>query len=78
MKRTAAAAAMLALALSACGEIDQSKTSATVDRGDQPSYQSAATPNMAKGFAPGSKDAWNKQVRERGQLQNEYNRISAR
>lgn len=79
MKRGAAVAAMLALALSACGEIDQSKTGASVERGDDAAFKGApGSMNVAKGWTPGSKDAWNKQVRERGQLQNEYNRVSAR
>jgi hypothetical protein len=27
---------------------------------------------MAKGWTPGTREAWDRQVRERGQLQNEY------
>jgi hypothetical protein len=72
MRRLAAMAALLALA--ACGEIDQSKAGAAVDRGDIPAYKGAANANVAKGWAPGDQTAWNKQIRERGQLQNEYNR----
>ena len=64
------------LLLAACGEVDQSKQGAAVNRGDEPAYKGARTAQVAKGWTPGDKGAWDKQVRERGQLQNEYNRTN--
>ena len=70
MKAIVIAAA--ALLLSACGDVDQSMTGTKVSRGDDPAYKGAHNLNVAKGWEAGNKDAWNKQIRERGQLQNEY------
>jgi hypothetical protein len=63
---------MAALALGACGDVDQSMTGTKVNRGDEPAYKGAHNRNMAKGWTPGTREAWDRQVRERGQLQNEY------
>ncbi|KQZ43959.1 hypothetical protein [Duganella sp. Root1480D1] len=60
------------LALAGCGEVSQSKQGSAVNRGDEPSYKGASTAQVAKGWTPGDKASWDKQVRERGQLQNEY------
>lgn len=62
----------LVLALAACGEVSQSKQGSAVNRGDEPPYKGASTAQVAKGWTPGDKAAWDRQVRERGQLQNEY------
>jgi hypothetical protein len=43
-----------------------------VNRGDEPAYKGAHDAEVAKGWTPGDKLAWERQVRERGQLQNEY------
>jgi len=69
MKRSIA---MLALLLAGCGEVDQVKQGSAVNRSDEPAYKGARTAQVAKGWTPGDKAAWDKQVRERGQLQNEY------
>jgi hypothetical protein len=61
-----------ALALCACGDVDQSMSGTKVSRGDEAAYKGAHNQNMAKGWEAGNRDAWNKQIRERGQLQNEY------
>jgi len=60
------------LALAACGEVSQSKQGSAVNRGDEPAYKGAHDAEVAKGWTPGDKLAWERQVRERGQLQNEY------
>ncbi|WP_028103749.1 hypothetical protein [Pseudoduganella violaceinigra] len=63
---------VLLLALAGCGEVSQSKQGSAVNRGDQPSYTGAGNAQVAKGWTPGNKASWDRQVRERGQLQNEY------
>jgi len=67
---------LAALVLSACGDVDQSMTGTKVSRGDEPAYKGAHDQYMAKGWEPGKQDAWDKQIRERGQLQNEYPRTN--
>lgn len=65
-----------ALLLAACGEVDQSKQGAGVDRGDRAAYTGAHGTIAAKGWEAGSSSSWQQQIRHRGQLQNEYNRIT--
>ncbi|MCE3261293.1 MAG: hypothetical protein K0R43_372 [Pseudoduganella sp.] len=64
------------LALAGCGEVSQSKQGSAVNRGDEPAYKGARTAQVAKGWTPGDKAAWDRQVRERGQLQNEYQKTN--
>jgi len=71
-----AAVVMAALLLAACGEVDQAKQGAGVERGDQAAYTGAHGTIPAKGWQAGNRGAWEKQIRSRGQLQNEYNRIA--
>ncbi|WP_342118182.1 hypothetical protein [Pseudoduganella sp. OTU4001] len=68
--------ALALLALAGCGEVSQSKQGSAVNRGDEPAYMGARNAQVAKGWAPGDKAAWDRQVRERGQLQNEYPRTN--
>ncbi len=69
--------AMLALAgvlLAACGEKAQTAT-ASHKKPDAPAYQGAPDdPFVVKGWTAGDKTSWQNQIRERNQLQNEYNR----
>ncbi|AVR96385.1 hypothetical protein [Pseudoduganella armeniaca] len=65
-----------ALLLAACGEVDQSKQGAGVERGDHAAYTGAHGTIAAKGWEAGSRSSWQQQIRNRGQLQNEYNRIA--
>jgi hypothetical protein len=62
------------LALAGCGEIDQSKKSAS--KIDAPAYQGGESRYMVKGWTPGDKASWQAQMRTRGLRQNEYNRIN--
>lgn len=68
----AALCAATGLALAGCGEVSQSKSADTVNRGDQPAYKGAANAQVAKNWKPGDRTAWENQVRQRGQYQNEY------
>ncbi|AXA91434.1 hypothetical protein [Massilia sp. YMA4] len=65
-----------ALLLAACGEVDQSRPGVAVERGDQAAYTGAHGTIAAKGWEAGNRTSWQQQVRNRGQLQNEYNRIA--
>jgi hypothetical protein len=60
-----------AVLLSACGELDQSQ-SAERHLPDTPAWKGANNAYVAKGWTPGDKTAWEKQIRARGQSQNEY------
>jgi len=70
------AVVLSALLLAACGEVDQAKQGAGVERGDHAAYTGAHGTISAKGWEAGNRTAWEKQIRTRGQLQNEYNRIT--
>ncbi len=69
--------AMLAVAgvlLAACGERPQTAT-ASHKKSDAPAYQGAPDdPFVVKGWTAGDKTSWENQIRQRNQLQNEYNR----
>lgn len=64
-----------ALALAACGELDQSKT-ADRHQPDAKAYEGAKNAYVVPGWKPGDKTAWENQIRTRGQTQNEYQRIN--
>ncbi|WER45227.1 hypothetical protein CupriaWKF_13060 [Cupriavidus sp. WKF15] len=70
-------AAMLAVAsllLAGCGEKAQTAT-ASHKKSDAPAYQGAPDdPFVVKGWTAGDKTTWDNQIRQRNQLQNEYNR----
>jgi len=68
--------AAAALLLSGCGEVDQTMSAEQVNRADEPAFKGAHNQNVAKGWTPGTRAAWEKQVRERGQLQNEYQKTN--
>jgi hypothetical protein len=69
---------MLLLALAACGEKPQTLDAASGRRADQPPWaaSTAAEPAFAaKGWtSTGDKAAWEQQIRQRGQAQNDYAR----
>lgn len=65
-----------ALLLAACGEIDQSKTAGNTYRDDVPASQGAKNAYVASGWEPGNKGSWENQIRARGQLQNEYQKVN--
>lgn len=74
MMRTLAAS-VVALVLFGCGEKSQSQADAR-DAGDQPPYTGAHDPFVVKGWTPGNKGEWTKQMHKRAQAQNEYVKIN--
>jgi len=72
MRRVAAILACGILgALSACGERDQSTANAKRSA-DKPAWDSPKSNYDAAGYTPGDKGAWETQLRERAQAQNDY------
>lgn len=67
--------ALTVLALSACGERDQSITGST-NKSDAKPWQGAKNDFVAGGWTPGDKGSWEKQIHTRNQSQNEYVRIN--
>jgi len=65
-----------ALALAACGE----KTAGAAKKSDVPAYQgsTAASAYVANGWKPGDAAAWEQQLRNRAQSQNEYARTATK
>ncbi len=64
-----------AVLLAACGELDQSQA-ADRYQPDAKAYEGAKNAYVVPGWTPGDKTAWEKQIRTRGQTQNEYQRIN--
>jgi hypothetical protein len=75
MKRLLLIAVPFAL-LAGCSEIDQSKSAANTNRGDEPAYKGAKDNYIAKGWTPGDKGSWETQMRTRSLTQNEYNKTN--
>ncbi|MBK4734504.1 hypothetical protein [Noviherbaspirillum pedocola] len=74
MRATSCLAALAACAmLAGCGERDQSL--ATGARGE-PLYKGAKNEFVAKGYTPGTREAWEAQLRSRALTQNEYNKTN--
>jgi hypothetical protein len=72
MRRTAAVVAFSILALvAACAERDQSTANAK-RTADKPAWDSTNTKYDAAGYTHGDKGAWESQLRERAQSQNDY------
>jgi hypothetical protein len=69
---TALLLACAALVLAACGE----KTAGAAKKSDVPAFQGStgASAYSAAGWKPGSQEAWDQQLRNRSQGQNEYSR----
>lgn len=63
------------LALGACSE--KAQTAGTARKGDAASYTGASAAYTAAGFKAGDKAAWENQIRQRNQGQNEYSRAPA-
>ena len=61
--------------LAACTEKPQT---ATAPKADELAWQAPVQSYLAPGFKPGDKAQWESQLRNRGQLQNEYTRVAAR
>jgi major membrane immunogen (membrane-anchored lipoprotein) len=74
MRRHLVCAALAAAGmLAGCGERDQSL--ANTARADG-LWKGAKNEFVAKGWTPGTKEAWETQLRTRAQTQNEYNRTN--
>lgn len=63
------------LALSACGERDQTLAANRHKSPDQP-WKGADNNFVAKNWTPGDKAGWETQLRNRAQTQNEYNKTN--
>jgi len=63
------------LALSACGERDQTLASNRHKSPDQP-WQGAKNAYVEKNWTPSDKAGWETQLRNRAQSQNEYNKTN--
>lgn len=66
---------LLAIGLVACGEKPQT---VTARKWDTQAYQGAADGYSAPGWKAGDKTAWEAQIRNRAQGQNEYTRTGTR
>ncbi len=72
----AAAAAVLALGLAGCGEKPQTAGGGAVKKSDGKPWQGTTNGYMAAGWKAGDEGAWQNQLRERNQGQNEYSRTT--
>jgi hypothetical protein len=72
MMRTLGVSVAVALLLAACGERAQTITSGPERKADTPAWQSDSTAFDAPGYKPGDKAAWEQQLRNRAQAQNDY------
>ena len=64
------------LALGACGEKPQS--AGTAPKSDTKAWDGSATVFAAEGYKAGDKAAWEQQLRQRAQSQNDYMRAPAK
>lgn len=72
--RVVALLSLCGVLLGACSEKPQT-IGQSHRKSDAQAYQGAPDdPFVAKGWTPGDKTSWNNQIRQRNQLQNEYNR----
>lgn len=72
--RVVALLSLCGVLLAACGEKPQT-IGPSHRKTDAQAYQGAADdPFVAKGWKQGDKTSWDNQIRQRNQLQNEYNR----
>lgn len=73
--RVVALVSLCGVLLSACGEKPQT-IGPSHRKADAQSFQGAPDdPFVAKGWTAGDRTSWNNQIRQRNQLQNEYNRV---
>ena len=63
------------LALGACGEKPQ--TAGTSPKSDTKAWEGSTTAHAADGYKAGDKAAWEQQLRQRAQSQNDYARAPA-
>jgi hypothetical protein len=75
LRATALVLSCTALALAACGE----KTAGAVKKSDVPAFQGSTGQSayVANGWQSGDRTAWEQQMRNRNQGQNEYVRAPA-
>ena len=72
MRRASAVMVLgLVAALAACGERDQSTANAKRNA-DTPAWESSSSKYIVPGYTPGDKAAWEAQLRERAQGQNDF------
>lgn len=68
--------ALPVILLAGCGERDQSKTTGSTNRDDNPPWQGTKNAYAVKGWSAGDKAAWEAQMRTRAQTQNEYGKVN--
>jgi hypothetical protein len=66
---------LTAVALTACGEFDQSQSADRHQPDIQP-WHGAKNAYVSQGWKPGDKTGWEGQLRNRAQSQNEYVKIN--
>jgi hypothetical protein len=72
VRRAAAVLGVLVvIGLAGCGERDQSLASSK-RKADTPAWQSDTSSFAAPGYAPGDRGAWEQQLRNRAQAQNDF------
>lgn len=75
MSKLALILAAASLMLAACSERPQTATPSH-KRSDSIAWKGAPDdPFVAAGWTPGDETSWRNQIRQRNQLQNEYNRV---
>lgn len=62
------------LLLAACSEPNQ-EVSKDRHQPDAQAWEGKQSPYTAAGWTPGDRQSWEKQLRNRGQYQNEYNKV---
>ena len=72
MSRALGVCVVLGLALAGCAEREQTVASSPERKADTPSWQSDSTAFAATGYKPGDRGAWEQQLRDRAQAQNDY------
>jgi hypothetical protein len=77
MRRVSWLLLLVALGVSACGEVNQGKEPKAAKRDDAPPWQGAKNdPFVVKGWTQGDKASWEAQMRTRAMTQNEYNKVN--
>ena len=73
--RSTIAVALLALAVTGCGE--KAQTAGSAKKVDAKAWETSQTTHLASGWKGGDQAAWEAQMRLRAQGQNEYSRTAA-
>ena len=72
MIRALGSCLVFGLVLAGCGERAQTIASSPERKADTPAWQSDTTAFAAPGYKPGDRAAWEQQMRNRAQAQNDF------